>query len=48
MCQKKACIKSDVKKGTPPVRLELTTPGLEVRCAIQLRQEGLSKDEHQQ
>ena len=26
---------------TPTVRLELTTPGLEVRCAIQLRQDGL-------
>ena len=28
------------KKMTPTVRLELTTPGLEVRCAIQLRQLG--------
>ena len=25
---------------TPTVRLELTTPGLEVRCAIQLRHDG--------
>ena len=30
------------KKETPTVRLELTTPGLEVRCAIQLRHDGLS------
>ena len=28
------------QKETPTVRLELTTPGLEVRCAIQLRQPG--------
>ena len=27
---------------TPTVRLELTTPGLEVRCAIQLRHDGVS------
>ena len=26
---------------TPTERLELSTPGLEVRCAIQLRQDGL-------
>ena len=29
------------EKRTPEVRLELTTPGLEVRCAIQLRHPGL-------
>ena len=30
------------KKETPTERLELSTPGLEVRCAIQLRQDGFS------
>ena len=32
---------SDLIKKTPTERLELSTPGLEVRCAIQLRQDGL-------
>ena len=30
-----------IKKRAPEVGLEPTTPGLEVRCAIQLRQDGL-------